>query len=73
MLAPGFEENPQAPALSAEASAAAVYALMRDQVRREGPPSLPDVVPLATYVTLVGFVGPERACVVANGERSSKR
>jgi hypothetical protein len=41
---------------------------MREQVRREGPQSLPSVVPLATYITLVGFVGPERACAVANGE-----
>jgi AcrR family transcriptional regulator len=73
MLAPGFEENPEAPAVSAEAAGATVYALMREQVRREGPQSLPGVVPLATYITLVGFVGPERACAVANGERSSKR
>jgi AcrR family transcriptional regulator len=68
MLAPGFEENPKAPAVSAEAAGAAVYALMREQVRTEGPQSLSAVVPLATYITLVGFVGPERACAVANGE-----
>ena len=68
MLAPGFEENPKAPALSAEASAAAVYSLMRRQVRGAGPQSLAEVVPLATYITLVPFVGPERACAVANGE-----
>jgi hypothetical protein len=30
------------------------------------------VVPLATYVTLVGFVGPERALAVAN-ERGRRR
>ncbi len=41
---------------------------MREQVRREGPESLPAVVPLATYITLVGFVGPDRALAVANGE-----
>lgn len=73
MLAPGFEANPEAPPVSAEAAAACVYALMREQVRREGPQSLPAVVPLATYVTLVGFVGPERACAVANGESDSRR
>lgn len=73
MLAPGFEANPEAPAVSGEAAAATVYALMREQVRREGPRSLPAVVPLATYITLVGFVGPERACAVANGEGDSKR
>jgi AcrR family transcriptional regulator len=68
MLAPGFEENPEAPPVSAEAAGAAVYALMREQVRREGPQSLASVVPLATYITLVPFVGAERACAVANGE-----
>jgi AcrR family transcriptional regulator len=73
MLAPGFQENPEAPAASPEAIGAAVYALLREQVRREGPESLAIVVPLATYITLVGFVGPERACAVANGERNPKR
>jgi AcrR family transcriptional regulator len=73
MLGPGFEENPEAPAVSPEAIAATVYALMREQARREGPESLGAVVPLATYVTLVGFVGPDRALAVANGERSAKR
>jgi AcrR family transcriptional regulator len=67
MLAPGFAENPAAPAVSAEAIGATVYALMREQLRREGPESLGVVVPLATYITLVGFVGPERAAAAANG------
>jgi AcrR family transcriptional regulator len=71
MLEPGYEHNPAAPAVSAEAAGAAVYALMREQVRRAGPQSLPAVVPLSTYVTLVGFVGPERACAVANGVGAS--
>jgi AcrR family transcriptional regulator len=68
MLAPGFAENPEAPAASAEAAGAAVYALIREQVRRRGAPSVASVVPLATYVTLVGFVGPERAYAVASGD-----
>jgi AcrR family transcriptional regulator len=67
MLAPGFNENPAAPAISAEAIGATVYALLREQLRREGPESLATVVPLATYITLVGFIGPERALAVANG------
>jgi AcrR family transcriptional regulator len=73
MLAPGFEENPEAPPVSAEAIGATVYGLMREQVRGEGPESLGAVVPLATYITLVTFVGPERALAVANGEGGSKR
>jgi AcrR family transcriptional regulator len=67
MLAPGFTENPGAPAISSEAITATVYSLMREQIRREGPESLGAVVPLATYITLVGFVGPEQALAVANG------
>jgi AcrR family transcriptional regulator len=67
MLAPGFAENPEAPAVSPEAIAATVYSLMREQLRREGPESIGAVVPLATYITLVGFVGPERAHEVAAG------
>lgn len=73
MLAPGFAERPEAPAVSGEAIGATVYALMREQVRREGPESLPAVVPLATYLTLVGFLGPERAYAVAGGEGGSRR
>jgi hypothetical protein len=73
MLAPGFEENPSAPAVSSEAIAATVYAPLHEQVRKDGPESLGAVVPLATYITLVTFVGPDRALAVANGERTSKR
>jgi AcrR family transcriptional regulator len=72
MLAPGFTQNPEAPAVSSEAIAATVYSLMREQLRREGPESIGAVVPLATYITLVGFVGPEQALAIANG-RPSRR
>jgi AcrR family transcriptional regulator len=67
MLTRGFQENPEASAVSAEASAATVYALMREQVQKEGPQSLSGIVPLATYISLVPFAGPEQACAVANG------
>jgi AcrR family transcriptional regulator len=68
MLAPGFAENPSASPVSAEAAAATVYSLMREQVRAHGPASISAVIPLATYVTLVAFTGPERALAVASGE-----
>jgi AcrR family transcriptional regulator len=67
MLGPASQENPAAPAVATEAVAATVYALIRDQLRRKGPQHLPAVVPLATYITLVGFVGPDRAHIAANG------
>jgi AcrR family transcriptional regulator len=68
MLAPGLGENPAAPPVSAEAIGATVYGLMRDRVRHEGTENLGAVVPIATYLTLVSFIGPERALAVANGE-----
>lgn len=70
MLSPGFGENPAAPAISAEAAAATAYSLMREHVRAHGPATISAVVPLATYVTLVAFIGPEQALAVANGEES---
>jgi AcrR family transcriptional regulator len=72
MLLPGFAENPDAPPIAGEAVGATVYALMREQLRGEGPEGLMAVVPLATYLTLVGFVGPERALAVAN-DRGQRR
>jgi AcrR family transcriptional regulator len=68
MLAPAFAAHPEVSELSAEAIGSTVYALMREQLRREGAESLVAVVPLATYITLVGFVGPDRALAVANGK-----
>jgi AcrR family transcriptional regulator len=67
MLAPAFAERPELPAVAAEAIGATVYGLLREQLRRDGPESLGSAVPLATYLTLVGFVGPARAAAVANG------
>lgn len=73
MLAPALEESPGVPAVVVEAVASTVYALMRAQLRRHGARALPAIVPLATYVTLVGFAGPERAYAVASGERDGRR
>lgn len=73
MLAPAFEEHPDAPRVAGEAIGATVYALIGEQLRREGPRSLPAAVPMATYVTLVGFLGPEEAWAVAAGQRSPER
>lgn len=73
MLAPGFEENPAAAPVAAEGVAATVYALMAERLRGEGAHALPAAVPMATYLTLVGFVGPERAYAVAGGERGARR
>jgi AcrR family transcriptional regulator len=73
MLSPAFEDDPEAPDVSAEAIAATGYAILREQLRSGGAGSLAAAVPLATYITLVTFVGPERALEVANGERTADR
>lgn len=68
LLAPGYELAPDAPPIAGEAVAAALSALVYDQVRAKGGAGLPEIAPLATYVVLCPFLGPEQACEVANGD-----
>lgn len=66
----GVEEYaPQMPPIWREAIISALYAMLCRHVRLEGPESLPEIAPLATYMALAPFLGPEAACEVANGER----
>jgi AcrR family transcriptional regulator len=51
-----------------EVLAGAIYTLAYDQVRGEGPQSLPQIAPLATYMLLAPFLGAEEACEVANSD-----
>ena len=66
MLAPAYAENPTVPKIASEAIGGAVYALLRNRIRNGGPQRLPEDIPLAIYITLAPFVGPEEACAVAN-------
>ena len=68
LLAPGYELNPEASPIAAEAIGGAIYALTYDQVLAGGPESLPELAPLATYIALTPFLGAEEACRVANGD-----
>jgi AcrR family transcriptional regulator len=65
LLAPGYELAPATPAIAAEAIGGAIYALVYDHVRAKGPESLPELVPMATYITLAPFLGAEEACELA--------
>ena len=58
---------PEDRSIAAEASAYAIYNLMYDQIQKSGPESLPEIVPLATYIALLPFAGAERAYAVAAG------
>jgi len=68
LLVPGFERNPQASPLAAEAIGGAIYSMIYDQIRAGGSGRMQEIAPLATYVTLAPFVGAEEACAVANGD-----
>jgi AcrR family transcriptional regulator len=61
LLVPGYELKPDVPPIAAEAIGGAIYALIRDQVKKNGPESMPELVPMATYMTLAPFVGAEEA------------
>jgi AcrR family transcriptional regulator len=65
LLTPGYELAPQTPPIAAEAIGGAIYALVYDQVKAKGPESLPELVPMATYMTLAPFLGDEEAFELA--------
>jgi AcrR family transcriptional regulator len=70
LLAPGYELAPETPPIAAEAIGGAIYALVYDQVRSRGPESLPELVPMSTYMTLAPFIGAEEAYELAAGGRA---
>ncbi len=61
LLVPGYELRPETPPIAAEAIGGAIYALIHDQVKASGPEHLPELVPMATYMTLAPFIGAEDA------------
>jgi AcrR family transcriptional regulator len=67
LLGPGFDVAPKTPAIAAEAIGGAIHALAYDQVKAKGPESLPELVPMSTYMTLAPFLGAERAYELAAG------
>jgi AcrR family transcriptional regulator len=67
LLAVGLELAPDAPAVAPEAIGGALYSMLYDFVKAEGPERLPTMVPTAVYVTLAPFLGAEKAYAVAMG------
>jgi hypothetical protein len=70
---PGYELAPSTNPLVADAVIGAVWALLYDKICKDGPGSLPEVAPLASYVALVPFIGVDQAIEVANGDGRSYR
>jgi AcrR family transcriptional regulator len=62
-----YATTPMRP-IAREAIMSAIYAMLSDWVQTQGTESLPRMAPLATYMALAPFIGPEDACKVANGE-----
>lgn len=67
-LALALGQRPEPVPIGQEATVGAIGGILFDRIRDEGPAVLPEYVPLATYVALAPFLGPERACAVARGE-----
>jgi AcrR family transcriptional regulator len=67
LLAPGYELKPETPPIAPEAIGGALYSLLYDHVNKEGPETLPDLVPTLVYVTLAPFLEAEEAYEVAVG------
>jgi AcrR family transcriptional regulator len=72
LLIPGYERNPDASPIAAEAIGGAIYSMIYDQIMRGGAESMQEIAPLASYVTLAPFIGAEEACAVANGDGRSR-
>ena len=68
LVAVGYENSPETPAIAADAIAGAIFTLAYRRIRDSGPESLPTLAPLYTYIALSPFVGTEDACRVARGE-----
>jgi AcrR family transcriptional regulator len=67
LLAPGYELRPDTPPIAAEAVGGALYSLLYDNVNKNGPETLPALVPTLVYVTLAPFLSGEEAYEVAIG------
>jgi AcrR family transcriptional regulator len=61
LLTPGYELAPETPQIAAEAIGGAIYALINQKVKTKGPESMPELAPMATYLTLAPFVGAQEA------------
>jgi AcrR family transcriptional regulator len=67
LLAPGYELKPDTPPIAAEAVGGALYSLLYDNVNKNGPETLPALVPTLVYVTLAPFLSGAEAYEVAIG------
>jgi AcrR family transcriptional regulator len=72
LVEPGFEVAPKTKPIVADAALRAVWALLYGQIVTAGPEKLPQIAPLASYMVLAPFIGPEEAVEVSNGDGRGK-
>ena len=72
LLAEGRMRAPKVPWIADEAIPGGILALGYQQLRRNGPESLPSLAPVCTYLTLAPYLGPEEAAVAAEGDGRSR-
>jgi AcrR family transcriptional regulator len=68
LLEPGFEAAPDTKPIVADVVLGAVWTLISHQIVNEAPEALPQIAPLATYLTLSPFLGAKEAARIANGD-----
>lgn len=59
----------EVPAVAPEAIVGGIVALARRRFLQKGAERLSSLAPVATYIALAPYLGPEEACRVANGDR----
>ncbi len=69
----GFELNPDVEPVAREAIPSAMYAMLCERIRSQGTDGVREMAPIATYLALAPFLGPEEACEVANSSASGRR
>ncbi|HEY8501923.1 MAG TPA: TetR/AcrR family transcriptional regulator [Solirubrobacterales bacterium] len=68
LLADGYGQAPEMPAVGAEALVGGIYTLAYRRLRDSGADSLPALAPIFAYIALAPFVGAAEACRIANEE-----
>jgi AcrR family transcriptional regulator/DNA-binding transcriptional ArsR family regulator len=68
ILAAGRDVAPQVPEVGLDLIAGAINGLAYRQIRDHGPETLSSLAPLATFLTLAPFLGPQVACELANSD-----
>jgi AcrR family transcriptional regulator len=68
LLEPRLDGVPKMKPIFIDAVIGAVWALLYAQIVNAGPKSLPQIAPLASYMVMAPFLGPEEAAKFANGD-----